>query len=92
MVLLTALLPKLKRDLNKMVPGESIEVRTWKNDRGFLIQLIAAEHFELHEDGFQTQSLSFTETTALLKALKPIIKREFPRSRNCRYRYRKELL
>lgn len=66
--------------LKKMVAGEVLSVRTWKGDRGLTVTCTGEDTFTLAEDGFQNQSEDGLSRQMVLKAIKPIARREFPRS------------
>lgn len=81
---------ELSRRLGKMAVGDTISVRTWKNDRSITIRCTAPDIFSLAEDGFYNTSSDSLDKAGLLKALKPIAKREFPRSNKLRLIQSKE--
>lgn len=76
--------------LKKMVPGEVLCVRTWKGDRGITITCTGEDCFCLAEDGFQNHSEDGLTRQMVLKALKPLARREFPRSNKLRLTTKKE--
>lgn len=84
MIAAASLPSELQARLKKMTPGDALSVRTWKGDRGFLITCQGEDRFSLVEDGFQAQCLNDLTRQAVLKAVKPIARREFPRSNKLR--------
>ena len=70
--------------LKKMMPGDVLSVRTWKGDRGLTVTCTSEDCFTLAEDGFQNQTDEGLSRQMVLKALKPIARREFPRSNKLR--------
>lgn len=70
--------------LKKMVVGDVLSVRTWKGDRGLTVTCTGEDAFTLAEDGFQNQSEDGLSRQMVLKAIKPIARREFPRSNKLR--------
>lgn len=75
---------KIRRRLPDLLPHEVLHVRTWKGDRGFAIMRADKGYF-IHEDGFKNTSLTCHDLTEVLKAVKHIGKREFPRSHRLKY-------
>lgn len=67
-----------------MMPGDVLSVRTWKGDRGLTVTCTGEDCFTLAEDGFQNQTDEGLSRQMVLKALKPIARREFPRSNKLR--------
>lgn len=90
MIAAASLQSELQTRLKKMSPGEVLQVRTWKGDRGLTITCLDTDRFCLEEDGFQTQYLKDLDRPAVLKAVKPIARREFPRSNKLRLTIVKE--
>ena len=70
--------------LKKMQPGDILQVLTWKGDRGFTVTCIDEDCFQLEENGFQNQLQENCTRQMILKALKPLARREFPRSNKLR--------
>ncbi|MEE0510744.1 MAG: hypothetical protein UDG94_05895 [Peptococcaceae bacterium] len=81
---------ELQTRLKKMAVGDILQVRTWKGDRGLTITCLDTDLFRLEEDGFQSQCLDALSRSAVLKAVKPIARREFPRSNKLRLAIIKE--
>ncbi len=81
---------EVSRRLPKMLPGERLSIRTWKNDRGITITCTNDGLFSLAEDGFFNTLGENLDKAALLKTMKPIAKREFPRSNKLRLTQTKE--
>lgn len=84
MIAAASLPSELSVRLKKMVVGDVLSVRTWKGDRGLTITCLATDCFRLEEDGFQAQQIDTLSRQAVLKAVKPIARREFPRSNKLR--------
>lgn len=90
MIARASLPSELQVRLKKMAPGDVLRVRTWKGDRGMTITCQDTDTFTLEEDGFQTQCYTSLTRQAVLKAAKPIARREFPRSNKLRLTLEKE--
>ena len=88
MIAAASLQSELQTRLKKMTTGDVLSVRTWKGDRGFSLTCLADGQFLLEEDGFQ--SLEDLSRQEVLKAVKPIARREFPRSNKLRLTLYKE--
>ncbi|MEE0434223.1 MAG: hypothetical protein UDB11_02315 [Peptococcaceae bacterium] len=84
MIAAASLSSELQARLKKMTAGDVLRVRTWKGDRGITITCQDTDTFTLEEDGFQAQHLPQLSRQAVLKAAKPIARREFPRSNKLR--------
>lgn len=84
MIAAASLQSELQTRLKKMTPGDVLRVRTWKGDRGFSLTCCTDGSFTLEEDGFQSQRLDALSRQDVLKAVKPIARREFPRSNKLR--------
>ncbi|MDO4280675.1 MAG: hypothetical protein Q4C56_03500 [Peptococcaceae bacterium] len=76
--------------MKKMQVGEVLRIRTWKNDRGLAITCVGADVFRLAEDGFASGVQEGLSRAQVLKAIKPIARREFPRSNKLRLTLSKE--
>ena len=87
MIAKASLQSELQARLKKMNNGDTLSVRTWKGDRGLTITCTGADTFRLAEDGFQAQTLDNLSRQAVLK---PIARREFPRSNKLRLTLLKE--
>jgi putative endonuclease len=72
---LSTILTKTK----KMSMSSRLELLTYKKDRSVTISKMSEDEFKIIEQGFEVTELS-VNTTKLKKALKIILKREFPRS------------
>lgn len=90
MIAAASLQSELQTRLKKMTVGEVLQVRTWKGDRGLTITCLNTDLFQLEEDGFQNQVFDNLSLSAVLKAVKPIARREFPRSNKLRLTIVKE--
>lgn len=82
-------LPELLTRLKKLEPGNTLEMLTFKRDRGARITKHAADRFTVEEFGFAQSELE-TNQKSLKKVLKTILKREFPRSNKIRVQIREE--
>ena len=76
-------LSKTITTLQKLPPGAGVEILTYKRDRGMKVLRLSEGEFQVTEQGFREQELRLAPDE-LAKALKGIIKREFPRSRKVR--------
>lgn len=90
MIAAASLASELQSRLKKMTTGDVLRVRTWKGDRGFAVTCTGDGLFSLEEDGFQAQHLDGLTRQSVLKAAKPIARREFPRSNKLRLTLEKE--
>ena len=90
MIAAASLASELQSRLKKMTTGDVLRVRTWKGDRGLTVTCTGDGLFSLEEDGFQAQRLDGLTRQAVLKAAKPIARREFPRSNKLRLTLEKE--
>ena len=90
MIAAASLQNELQTRLKKMAIGDVLQVRTWKGDRGLTVTCLDADLFRLEEDGFQNQVLDSLSRSAVMKAAKPIARREFPRSNKLRLTIVKE--
>lgn len=79
----SALLPALRARLGRLAPGEALELRTYKRDRSVVIVREGAAQFRLIEDGFARQEFR-VDGDGLVKLVKTLLKREFPRSNKIR--------
>lgn len=79
MIPLEQLPQELRRRLKKASAGTIIQVRTWKKDRGFRITVLESG-YTIEEDGFLQATYHADDIADLLKCIRPIAKREFPRS------------
>ena len=69
--------------LLKLPPSAGIEILSYKRNRGVSILRLSENEFQVIERGYCEQELQLAPDE-LAKALKAIIKREFPRSRKVR--------
>lgn len=69
--------------LLKLPQDAGIEILSYKRDRGLSILRLSEDEFQVVERGYYKQELRLG-TGELAKALKIMIKREFPRSRKVR--------
>lgn len=72
-----------KRAFKKSTPPGGIELLSYKRDRSITIINKKPGIIEIREHGYKDQSFEIT-VEQLTKKLKPLIKREFPRSRKIR--------
>ncbi|MFM9413510.1 hypothetical protein ACKQTC_03925 [Peptococcus simiae] len=84
MITINQLETECRRALKKLGPDESLSVRTWKGDRGFTVSCTPAG-YTLVEDGFQNKTADFSTEPALMKEIRRLAKREFPRSHKLRF-------
>lgn len=75
---------ELKRALDRITTGEAISIRSWKGDRGFMIEK-TVDGFLISEDGYANRHIDLPDTAAVLKESKRIGRREFPRSNRLRF-------
>ena len=66
--------------INKSEPGSGIKILTYKKDRHVSITRIDDTRLQIEERGFEQRKFEIEEKQ-LKKAMKTLIKREFPRSR-----------
>lgn len=90
MIAAASLTSELQTRLKKMTRGDVLRVRTWKGDRGFSVTCTGEDQFTLAEDGFLAQTQDGLTRQAVLKASRPIARREFPRSNKLRLTLEKE--
>ena len=69
--------------LLKLPPGAGLEILSYKRNRGVSIIRLRQGEFQVIEQGYCEQELRLLPDE-LARALKAIIKREFPRSRKVR--------
>ena len=89
MIAAASLQSECQQRLKKMQPGDVLEVLTWKGDRGFTVTCVSDNCFTLIENGFQHQTQTELTRPLILKALKPLARREFPRSNKLRLTLKK---
>ncbi len=75
---------ELKRALNRLNIGDAVIIRSWKADRGFLVEK-TADGFRITEDGYANRETDLPDIAAVLKESKRIGRREFPRSNRLRF-------
>lgn len=78
----TAVLRQMKNSL----PGQGLEVLTFKGDRSITIIKTAADTYLVEEKGFTAAQYPALSLEKLKKVLKTLEKREFPRSNKLRTR------
>ena len=78
-----SLLPELVKKVRALPIGDYLEVRSYKRDRGLLLIRLDARKIRIEEDGFERNRFE-AEEADLKRLLKPLIKREFPRSNKLR--------
>jgi Putative zinc-finger len=77
-------------DINRLIPtvvqkvkqagfADVVEVKTYKRDRGFSVQLVEADQLLIREYGYRNREVT-VPTEKLKRVLKNIVKIEFPRS------------
>ncbi len=83
LVNIATILADSKRALKKIAAPGGIELLSYKRNRGIAVIKRSDDLLELREHGYQDQNLEI-HPDRLLKELKTMIKREFPRSRKVR--------
>ncbi|MEN8141729.1 MAG: hypothetical protein ABFR97_10970 [Thermodesulfobacteriota bacterium] len=83
MVNIDSLARQVKTLLKKMVPGQGLEILTYKRNRGLAIIKAENELLWVREHGYHAEEWQIAPA-ALSRLLKSICKREFPRSRKVR--------
>ncbi len=76
-------IPKIISRLEKIERGEKVELRPYKRNRVVSIEKIEGDEFKIVEDGFYKEVYRVSKNQ-LQKALKRILKKEFPRSHKIR--------
>jgi hypothetical protein len=71
------------RRLEKLPVGHGLDLRTYKRNRSVIIARVGEDAFEIIESGYADQRHQPT-TATMKKALKAILRREFPRSTKIR--------
>lgn len=84
MITINQLESECRRALKKLTADEHLSVRSWKGDRGFSVSRLA-DGYRLVEDGFQNKTADFSTEAALMKEIRRLVKREFPRSHKLRF-------
>ena len=79
---------KVVNALRKCMPGQGIEMLSYKRNRGIFVIKADNDEYRLVERGYLQQELHVTEKQ-LSRQLKSMMNREFPRSRKVRI-YRME--
>ncbi|WP_172806657.1 hypothetical protein [Endozoicomonas arenosclerae] len=69
--------------LPSLVLGECLDIRSYKRNRTIVICREDVTHYLLIENGFVQQDMKGSEAF-ILKALKKVVKKEFPRSNKLR--------
>ena len=83
LVNIATLLTDVKRTLKKITFPGGIELLSYKRNRGIAILTQEDSTLELREFGYKEQEI-IIPGERLTKELKPMVKREFPRSRKVR--------
>ncbi len=79
--------------LEKLDPPAGIELLSYKRNRAIAVTVISQGNFQIIERGYVEQEL-FVTRKELHRALKTMIRKEFPRSRKvriCKYAHPEEL-
>lgn len=84
MIRLEAIPKELRHRLPKMDAGATIEILTYKRNRGLVITLRGDGTYHIREHGYHSEEFEAIGQPALLKLVARIAKREFPRSTNVR--------
>ena len=84
MVNIDTLPNKVKLLLKKLKPGQGFEILTYKRNRGVAIILLDDGTSQVQERGYHEEEWQVAPGE-LLRLLKGISKREFPRSRKVRF-------
>jgi len=81
----------VKRYLKDCPVGGGLEILSYKRNRTVAIVVVKEGNFTVIEKGYQEVTLTASSDN-LLKKLKPILKREFPRSRKLRlYKFQQQV-
>lgn len=83
LVNIDSLLRQVLQMVKKIDPPAGLEMLTYKRNRGIAVTVLAENLYQVREYGYTEQELVVGDGE-LAKILKPIIKREFPRSRKVR--------
>lgn len=78
-------IPNILTKLKKLPVGNSLELLTFKRDRGVRITKTGADSFTATEFGYQAATFE-ADLKGMKKLLKTVLKREFPRSNKIRVR------
>ncbi len=76
-------IPTIITKLKKLPIGRGLDLRTFKRDRSVAIIRTAEDSYHVTENGFEQATLE-TNIKGMKKALKTLLKREFPRSNKIR--------
>ncbi|MCJ2164888.1 MULTISPECIES: hypothetical protein [unclassified Pseudodesulfovibrio] len=76
-------IPATLARLKKLPVGNSLELLTYKRDRGLRIGRTGDNAFRVREFGFRTEVFE-VDLESMKKLLKTLLKREFPRSNKVR--------
>jgi len=77
------IIPTLVQRVQRLAIGDYLEVTSYKRDRGLLVVRLDPQRLRLIEQGFVEHVLECDEGE-LARTLRPLIKREFPRSNKLR--------
>ncbi|WP_029897222.1 hypothetical protein [Desulfohalovibrio reitneri] len=69
--------------LDKLEPGQALDLRTYKRNRSVVILKRDAERLTVVQDGYEKNTFEITRPK-LKKTLKTLLKKEFPRSTKVR--------
>jgi hypothetical protein len=83
MLEVTALIPAIMAKLDKLPTGHALDLRTYKRNRSVIIRKQGEESFLFVENGFYQDRFK-VPADKVKKALKKLLKKEFPRSRKVR--------
>jgi hypothetical protein len=79
----TNIVETVERRLDSMDLGESLEIRTYKRNRAVLFTKLSGDRLRVVQDGFEQRTFDIP-ASRLRKAMKTLLKKEFPRSRKVR--------
>lgn len=83
LVSIDSLLRQVLQMVKKIEPPAGLEMLTYKRNRGIAVTVMKNEEYRVREYGYEEQEL-VVHDDELARILKPMIKREFPRSRKVR--------
>ncbi|PJE80188.1 hypothetical protein CI610_00840 [invertebrate metagenome] len=79
MIALASALQSVLKKAKTMQSGDGVTLLTFKQDRGFSVDCLESDQFQISEFGYERDETIYT-LHDLKKALKSVISREFPRS------------
>ena len=85
MIDINAAIPAVMARLKQLPAGATLELLTFKRDRGVRIAKVADNEFSTTEFGYRDETAD-TDLKGLKKLLKTVVKREFPRSNKAHLR------